>query len=75
MHFANKRRAAKAAQLLRNEDYKSHFYESDAAYYQERIQDTLTDLRHLCDILGVEWDEVDTDGYRMYVNELESPEG
>jgi len=34
------------------------------------IRDTLTDLRHLCDIHGLEWAWLDEQAYDVYLEEL-----
>jgi hypothetical protein len=34
------------------------------------IRDTLTDIRHLCDIHGLEWGGLDEQAYDVYLEEL-----
>ena len=66
----NRRRAAKAAMVLR--DYYEEHYRGEEA--ETVIGDFLADLLHLCDALGVDFDERCAAGARHYCCELTGQE-
>lgn len=76
--FARRRRAARAAAALRGKPT----FNRPAAYYdhslrnewsqcpEDGISDLLADIRHLCDLLGLDFSDLDSRAYRNYVSEL-----
>jgi hypothetical protein len=68
--YQNKRLAVKALAALRAGRYYDHSdREEDSP--QDGIANLLTDLRHLCDSLGIDFAELDCNAYSQYVAELD----
>ena len=80
--FASKRRAARASAALRGTPnqgraaaYYNHSLRSDWSQCpEEGIADLLADIRHLCDLLQLDFAELDSRAYSNYSNELVLPE-
>jgi hypothetical protein len=81
MTYQNKRRAARALAALRGKPTNGR----PAAYYdhsqrakwsqcsEDGIADLLTDIRHLCDVLNLDFATLDARAYRHYSAEVCEP--
>lgn len=53
-----------------------HGYEAESTVEAiESIPDLLADIRHLCDRLGLDYAQMDKDGYRSYIDDRGELEG
>lgn len=79
--FANKRRAARASAALRGtptHGRAARYYDHkkrnlDWSCSEDGISDLLCDLRHLADLLNLDFAELDARAYRNYCEELDPP--
>lgn len=67
--YRNKRLAVKALAALRSASYYDHS-DREQESPQEGIANLLTDLRHLCDSLSLDFAELDSNAYNQYTAEL-----
>lgn len=43
----------------------------DGDDFKSGLRDALTDLRHLCDVMGLSFGDLDREGHRLYLIELD----